>query len=170
MEFIKRYHKTILFGVMIFLILFGVFKVIFGPKLMMLADERDQKRDQLEAYEELIRQEGQYKKLLEPFNLQSKDRQTGEVVLQDWVNTLLHFASENGMTFEKIEPDKLRTKDREQEMRINLAFKGDIQKLLYFIQYLMKTNPLANIERMKISQTEDKKDYFYELVLEKALL
>ncbi|MFA5167816.1 MAG: hypothetical protein WC530_04720 [Candidatus Omnitrophota bacterium] len=170
MEFIKRHHKTVLLGLMIFLILFGVFKGIFGPWLMALTDERDQKRDQLEAYEGLMRQEGQYKKLLVPLNLQESVRQTGDVALQDWVNALLRFASENGMTFEKIEPDKLRTKNKEQEMRINLAFRGDIQKLLYFLQYLMQTNPLANVERMKISQTEEKKDYFYELVLEKALL
>jgi len=169
-EFIKRHHKTILLGVMLFLILFSIVKAAFGSRLTSLAEERDMKREQLEAHQALIGQEGQYKKLLDPFNLQKPKGQDSDAALQDWVNTLLRFASENAMVFEKVEPDRLRTKNKDQEMRINLAFKGDIQKLLYFLQYLMKVNPLASVERMKISQTEEKKDYFYELVLEKALL
>ncbi|MFH0984315.1 MAG: hypothetical protein V1882_02140 [Candidatus Omnitrophota bacterium] len=169
MEFVKRNYKTILFALLVFMGLFGIVRGVFGSRLTALSEERDMKREQLEAHETLIGQEGQYKKLLDPLKFQAAAGQNGEAALQDWVNELLRFASENGMVFEKVEPDKLRTKNKDQAMRINLAFRGEVQKLTYFLQYLMRVNPLANVERMKISQTEEKKDYLYELVLGKGL-
>lgn len=82
-------------------------------------------------------------------------------VLNQWVKDLLSYASEEGITFSKLEP---------QGMRLYLEFQGDIRKLNRFIYHLLEKDPLSKIDSFSLKKEDSDKNFSYQLTLAKTLL
>jgi hypothetical protein len=169
MESVKE--KAINLGVVLIvgLLSFFTLSIFFSPLLRSKKETLEEKRKLLQSAEallsrkEALEKEWQEKKALLP-SASSPDE-----ALNLWVKELLGQATSQNLTFTKMEPQGLKEKDGRKEIRLFLAFEGDIRKLLYLLYYLLEKDPLSRIESFSIKEGEAR-TFSYELTLGKILL
>lgn len=95
-----------------------------------------------------------------------------EVILNQWVDGLLGFSSEHEINFTKLEPQGVRRskKEKRNEMRLYLAFTGEITDFTALLNYLREKEVLSRIEFFVIKQDKQPGDFFFEMILGKAAL
>jgi hypothetical protein len=169
MESVKE--KTINFGVAlcIGLLSFLFLWLFFSPLLKSKKEALEEKRALLQSAEallsrkEVLEKEWQAKIALLP------PASSPEEALNLWVKELLGQATSQNLTFTKMEPQGVKEKEGRKEVRLFLAFEGDIRKLLYLLYHLLEKDPLTRIEAFSIKEAEAKA-FSYELTLGRILL
>ena len=167
----KLKERTINLGVVLIVGLLSFFLafLFFSPLVRSKKEVLEEKRTQLQSAEvllsrkETIEKEWREKKSLLP------PASGPDEALNLWVKEILSQATSQSLTFTKMEPQGLKEKDGRKEIRLFLAFEGDIRKLLYLLYHLLEKDPASRIEAFSIKGGEERA-FSYELTLGKILL
>ena len=164
MECLKE--KTINLGAafLIGLLSFFCLSLFFLPLLKSKKETLEEKRALLQSAELLLSRKGDLEKEWQEKKSLLPSSSSPEEALNLWVKELLAHATSQNLTFAKMEPQGVKEKEGRKEIRLFLAFEGDIRKLLYLLYHLLEKDPLTRIEALSIKEGEAKV-FSYELTL-----
>jgi len=92
-----------------------------------------------------------------------------EAVLNQWVKELLAYSSSQGLVLTKLEPQGKRKSKSGEEVRLYLAFQGDISKLAGLLYHLREKDPLSSVESFVMKKEEEPGRFLYEMVLGRVM-
>lgn len=142
-------------------------RMLFHPSLVQQAAEFELRKAKLVRMQELISHQDAYASEWDKIKNRLPSADPGE--LNRWVQDLLRYAESEKITFTRIEPQGLKEGDDGQELRLFLAYEGDIRRLIRCLYHLRQEDPFSRLLSLSMKKEEDSKSFRYELVLGKAV-
>lgn len=170
MKSVKEKALTLGIALLVAILSYAFLFLVFSPSLRSQKEDLREKREALYLAETLLSRKEELEKEWERKKSTFPQGFSSEETLNLWVKELLSFASSEGITFSRMEPQGMKEKEEGRELRLSLSFQGDIRKLIHFLYYLLGKDPLSRIESFSIKQEEETKSFTYELLLGKPLL
>lgn len=148
--------------------------LLFSRALRIQNDELEGKRVHLKEAEMLVARKPDYQKDWESKKSVLPTHFSDDHLLNLWVKDLLSYASSEGLTFTKLEPQGVRMGEGENggkgELRLYLEFQGDVRKLIRFLYYLSEKDPLSRMDSLSIKKEEGIKNFSYQMTLRRIVL
>ena len=130
---------------------------------------REQK-ERLIAYEQLLSRKDKIEAESEPQKAGQPLKDRPDEALNIWLKNLLEYAQKERVTFEKIEPQGILEKKGGKNMRIFLLFAGSGEALGRFLHSLYEKDAFSRIVSLGMRADEERKNFIFEISLEKSLL
>ncbi len=144
--------------------------LVFSGSFKARSEELKNRALEVSEAKLLFSQKDTYQKKWEAVKPAFKTNSTQDEALNQWVKDLLSHASEEGITFSKLEPQAVKkAPDGRRQMSLYLEFQGDIRKLTRFIYHLLEKDPFSKMDSFSLKKEDSDKSFSYQLTLAKAL-
>lgn len=148
---------------------FAVAGAVFLPRIEMKENALRNERASLERLRRNLSQKGLHEERWSEHQKLFQEGAESESVVNDWVKSILAYASGTGLVFERLEPQTVRSGGERRRVRLYVAFEGDAGVFAGFIRYLQEQDPLSEVESFTFRSDARPGKFRFEAVLGKVL-